>query len=71
MTCETLVKLTCLDGRHQTHSLLEEAEESQAELDEVLNGYKEVDAMRGRVDGVLQTKLKTMQVCRSPFIQFQ
>ena len=38
VTCETLVKLTCLDGRHQTHSLLEEAEESQAELDEVLNG---------------------------------
>ena len=61
MTCEALVKPTCLEAHHQTHSILEEAEESQTELDEVLNGYKAGDAMRGRVDGVLQTKLKAIE----------
>ena len=61
MTCEALVKPTCVEAHHQTRSLLEEAEESQTELDEVLNGYKEGDGMRGRVDGVLQTMLKAIE----------
>ena len=38
-----------------------EVEECQIELDEVVNGYKEGDAVRGRVDGVLQTKLKAIE----------
>ena len=61
MTCETLVKPTCLEAHHRTHSLSEEAEESQTELDEVLNGYKAGDAMRGRVDGVLQAMWKAIE----------
>ena len=61
MTCETLVKLTCVIAQHKTHSLMEEAEKSQTELDQVLNGFKEGDVMRGRVDRVLQTKLKAIE----------
>ena len=61
LTCEALVKPTCVEAQHQTHSLLEEAEESQTELDQVLNGFKAGDATRGRVDGVLQAKLKALQ----------
>ena len=40
---------------------MEEAEKSQTELDQVLNGFKEGDVMRGRVDRVLQTKLKAIE----------
>ena len=56
-----LGKPTCLEARHKTHSLLEEAEECQAELDDMLKGFKAGDAMRGRVDGVLQAKLRALQ----------
>ena len=61
LTCEALVKPTCEEAHHKTHSLLEQAEESQTELDEVLNGFKAGDATRGQVDGVLQAKLKALQ----------
>ena len=61
LTCETLVKPTCVEARHKTHSLYEEAEECQAELDDMLKGFKTGDAMRGRVDGFLQAKLKDLQ----------
>jgi len=58
LTCEALVKPTCVEAQHKTHSLLEEAEKSQTELDQVLNGFKEGNVMWGRVDRVPQTKLK-------------
>jgi len=61
LTCEALVKPTCEEAHHQTHSLLEEAEESQTELDQVLNGFKAGDAPRGRVNGVLHAKLKAIE----------
>ncbi len=60
-TCGTLVKPMCVEAQHQIGDLLEEAEESQTELNEVLNGYKAGDAMRGRVDGELQTKLRAIE----------
>ena len=60
MTCETLVKPTCLEASHQTRSLLEEAEGCQTELDEMLEVYEKEDAIRGRVDGVLQAKLNVI-----------
>ena len=46
MTCEALVKFTCLDAKHQTRDLLEEPEECQTELDELLNDFETGDAMR-------------------------
>ena len=60
VTCETLVKPTCLEAQHETHDVLEDAKECQGELDEILKGFKTGDAMRGRVDGVLQAKLKAI-----------
>ena len=60
LTCETLVKPTCLEASHQTRSLLEEAEGCQTELDEMLEVYEKEDAIRGRVDGVLQAKLNVI-----------
>jgi len=45
LTCEALVKPTCVEAQHKTHSLLEEAEKSQTELDQVLNGFKEGNVM--------------------------
>ena len=52
-----LIRNWCLTCRAE----VEEVEECQIELDEVVNGYKEGDAVRGRVDGVLQTKLKAIE----------
>ena len=40
---------------------MEEVEECQTELDELVNGYQEGDAVRGQVNGVLQTKLKAIE----------
>jgi len=40
---------------------MEEVEECQAVIDEVLNGYKTGDVMRGRVDEVFQAKLKAIE----------
>jgi len=57
LTCGAMVKPTCLEAQHQTRDLLEKAKECQTDLDEVLKGFEEGDAMRGRVDGVLQAKL--------------
>ena len=57
-----MIKPTCLEAKHQIGDLFEEAEGCQTELDEVLEGFKAGDeAMRGRVDGVLQVKLKAFQ----------
>ena len=50
-----------MEAHHQTHSLLEEADEIQGELDEVLKCFKAGELMRGRVNGVLQAKLKALQ----------
>ena len=56
-----MVKPICLEVKHQTRDLLEEVSECQTELDQVVKGFKTGDAMRGRVDGVLQAKLKVIE----------
>ena len=61
LTCEALVKPNCLEAKHQTRGFKEEVEECQTVLDEVLKGYETGDVMRGRVDGVLQAKLKAIE----------
>ena len=42
MTCDTLVKPTCVEANHKTHNILEEAEECQVELDQVTKGLEEI-----------------------------
>ena len=61
MACEALVKPICLEDKHKTNSILEEAEEYQRELDEVLKGFETGDTIRGLVDRVLQAKLKALK----------
>ena len=56
-----MVKPTCIEAKHKTHDVLGAVGECQTELDEVVSGYKEGDAVRGRVNGVLQTKLKAIE----------
>ena len=60
--CRAMVKPTCLEAQHETRELLEKVVECQTELDEVVKGFEKGDAMRGRVDEVLQAKLKAIKV---------
>jgi len=55
-----MVKTSCHVTQHQTRYLGEQAGECQTELDEMLEVYEKEDAIRGRVDGVLQAKLKVI-----------
>jgi len=48
-------------GQDQIHDLLEKSKKCQAELDQERKGFKESEAIRGKVDGVLQAKLKTIE----------
>ena len=61
MTCRAMVKPNCLEAQHQTRDLSDEAKECQTELEKVLKGFEKGDAMRNRVDGVLQAKLKAIE----------
>jgi len=58
------VKPICLEDKHKTHCILEEAEEFRRELDKVLKGYETCDPIRGRVDRVLQAKLKALETLK-------
>jgi len=59
--CDALAKPICVELAHKTCILLEEAQKFQIQLEKILKGLEKGDTIRGRVDGVLQVKLKTFE----------
>jgi hypothetical protein len=61
--CDALAKPICVELAHKTCILLEleEAQKFQIQLEKILKGLEKGDTIRGRVDGVLQAKLKTFE----------